>query len=69
MRIRRRVRRLRSAALTLAWARRICFCRLARWLEILSRVFIALAGLSISLYSAFNVWNLRRRSPSSLDVD
>ena len=39
------------------------------WLEILGRVFTALGGLSISLYSVFSVWNLRRRSPSSLDVD
>ena len=39
------------------------------WLGIMGRFFIVLGGLSISLYSAFNVWSLRRRSPSSLDVD
>ena len=39
------------------------------WVEILVRVFSVLVGLSILLFSAFNVWNLRRRSPSSLDVD
>ncbi len=39
------------------------------WLRVTGRGLLVLFGLLSSLFSAFGVWSLRRRSPSSLDVD